>query len=377
MAAPNKKIRLTFLWADEAAVVQDFNAGYSKKLVEWADAFYKRFGFELDVQPAPGGKAEEAYRYALARSKGYEPDHNAAVDFAKRLLSVKKPVLIEWLDADKQIRELEPQEEAKRRELGAALAQFVGLPLAQWQAQLDKAGALFAELQGLAAKLAAQRKRYADMDAKLEAIDQQYAKEKEDRDFDVPVRLLIGAKVLASLDLSLLTHVKTGAENDAIVDPYRLKIIFCRFKPSAAAMMDTMRPTPQPFGFTLYPIDFNTVGGQYLWNGGYIMINVLRQEQITLAHEVVHAAGRHHRDDFEKMKDLQQYIRQIAADPVTGQLVLPSLYERADGGYYDGPDDDIINYKSKGKKPDQVTLYPDDQKRMADAFFVKEPPASP
>ena len=69
-APPKKKIHLTFLWADEAAVVQDFNAKSSEKLVEWANAFYGRYGFELDVKPAPGGKAQEAYRYCLEKSNG-------------------------------------------------------------------------------------------------------------------------------------------------------------------------------------------------------------------------------------------------------------------------------------------------------------------
>lgn len=63
------------------------------------------------------------------------------------------------------------------------------------------------------------------------------------------------------------------------------------------------------------------------------------------------------------------WFSQIKSDPATGgvALPLPSLFERVVGeeaGYHDGPDDDIINYHSMGKKPDEVKLYPDDQKRL-------------
>src|SRR5262245_28235603 len=115
MAPPPKKpIRLTFLWADEAAVVQDFNAGYSEQLVEWANAFYGRFGFEIEAKPAPGGKAQEAYRYCLAKSEGYEPDITSAEEFGERLFKQKKPVLREWLKTDGEITALQKQEQDKR-----------------------------------------------------------------------------------------------------------------------------------------------------------------------------------------------------------------------------------------------------------------------
>lgn len=375
MAAPNKKIRVTFLWADEAAVVQDFNAKYSQKLVEWANAFYGKHGFELDVQPAPGGTAKEAYRYCLAKSDGYEPDIASAEEFAARLLKMKKPTLLAWLKAYDDIRTLEGRETAKQQELDAALSQLATLPLGEISTRLDALRVLFDELQQITDALAEQNKLYTDLGDKLDDIDRQYAKEKTARDFDTPVRIAIGLKVLRSLSLGLLTHVKTGQENPALLDATRLKILFCRFRLSPGMMK--MRPGPQPYGVTLDSIAFNRVDGQYLWEGPFVAINVIKQEQITLAHEIVHAAGRGHIPDVAVMKNIATFVRSITMDPVNGKLNYPDLYERVAGGFYDGPEDDIINYNSKGKKPGEVKLYPDDVKRMEDSFFVKEPSAVP
>jgi len=366
---PAKKIRVTFLWADEAAVVQDFNAGYSEKLVEWANAFYGRYGFAIEARPAPGGKAQEAYRYCLAKSDGYEPDISSAEEFWERMLELKRPTLREWLKTYDEIAALEKQEQDKRQEITTELGRFSTLPMPDWPDLVSRISTLFGEYQAITADLAAKRTRYKELDDKLTDIDRQHQKERDLRDFDKPARLAIGAKLVRSLDVSLLTHVKTGAENADVVDATRLKIVFCRFRLAPSVMV--LRPGPQPYGVTRGSIQANSVDGEFMWDGPFILINLNRQERITLAHEIVHAAGRDHIPDVQKVKDLRSWIRTITSDPVTGKIELPTIYEEVPGGYYDGPKDDIINYNSKGKKPDEVTLYPDDQKRLESAFFVR------
>jgi hypothetical protein len=368
----NKKIRVTFLWADEAAVVQDFNAGYSQKLVEWANAFYGKHGFELEVAPAPGGTAKEAYTYCLAKTGGYEPDIASAEEFAERLLKLKRPTFVAWLQAYRDMEALEGKEKAKKEEINLAIQHLATLPVAEMPARLDALRILNDELTAITDAVAAQRKLYDDLGKKLDAIDAQYAKQRALRDFDTPMRLALGLKVLSSFSLRQITGISTGGENPAVVDGTRLKVLFCRFRLSPN--LQVLRPGPQPYGFATDPIDFNQVDGKYLWDGPFIAVNLNKQELITLAHEITHAAGRGHRADFERMKDLGKFVRSITMDPINGKLNYPDLYERVEGPYFDGPDDDIINYKTKGKKPDQVKLYPEDVKRMEDAFFVKDPP---
>lgn len=366
MAPPAKKpIRLTFLWADERAVVEDFRAGYSQTLVDWASAFYGRYGFELDVKPAPGGSAQDAYRYCLRKTDGFEPDHTSAKEFAKRMLARKASTLRAWIQADHDISELAPKEAAKYQELGAAILQLLSVPPAGLPAQINKVSTLFAEHQALADALAEKRKLYAQLDAKLDFINAQFAKEKEARDLDTAVRLQIAERI------------KSADPKLGIADPYRLKIFFCRMKLSPGVL--TLRPSPQPHGFTLGKIDVNSVNGQYLFDGALIMVNLLRpDEPITLAHEIVHAAGRGHIFEATAIKKIPDWFREIKTDPKTGDVVLPSLYEKVhddEAGYYDGPKDDIVNYNSMGKKPDEVTLYDEDLLKIA--FFVKPPPPPP
>jgi hypothetical protein len=373
MPPPNKKIRLTFLWADEAVARQDLADGYSAKLVEWANAFYGRFGFELEVDPPVGTSLKDAARYCLEKSNGYEPDYTTAREFEQRLLKEKLPTLREWWDADQRVARLIAEEAAKRQQVSAAVSQFAALPSSQWTALASRITILLGELQTLVNDLAAQRKRHQDAQAKLDQIDLKHAAERKARDFDAALRERIGAKVLRSFPIDLLTGIKTGQENPGVVDARRLKIVICNFRLGTAQMMKTMRPTPHPFGLTFYPGTVNSEGGRYLWDGHYIAVNLARREQITLAHEIVHAAGRHHRQDFDRMKDLRDWVRSIKSDPVTGKIVFPPIFERVDGGYYDGPEDDIMNYNSKGKDPDKVQLYPADVARMENAFFVRQP----
>jgi len=174
---------------------------------------------------------------------------------------------------------------------------------------------------------------------------------------------------MRSLDLSPLTRMHTGAENPDVVDFTRLKVVFCRFRLAPSVMV--LRPGPQPYGETRPKIGANSVGGEYLFNGTFILINLNKQERITLAHEIVHAAGRWHIPDVVRRKRLMAYLRDILSNPATRRYGLAPGYERLPGALYDGPEDDIVNAHSIGKEPHEVKLYPEDQARLAEeAFFV-------
>ena len=69
-----QKIRITLFWSDEAAAKQDFQEKHSQRQVEWANAFFGRYGMELDVQPDLAGKVADALPYCLLESGGYEAD---------------------------------------------------------------------------------------------------------------------------------------------------------------------------------------------------------------------------------------------------------------------------------------------------------------
>jgi len=72
----NKKIKLTFLWADESVMMEDFSKGTSAKMVDWGNEFFGRYGFELDIDPPPLLRKSMATtrKYALVKNNGVVPD---------------------------------------------------------------------------------------------------------------------------------------------------------------------------------------------------------------------------------------------------------------------------------------------------------------
>jgi len=360
VAAP-KKIWVTLLWADRAAVDTDFAAGYSATLVKWASDFYKRFDFELDVAPKPGTKKEDAYAFTLAERDGVSIDELTAQEYVAQYASLAGPLDKErdqvWSEAYDLGKELKQDE----GEVDQALQQFGTLPLPQWPAQVVKLAGAFGGLTVHALEKNVKDKRFRELSGDLDAVNQLYAYERRAGDFDVPVRLAVGDKMNTS-------------SNADIVNKDRLKVVLCPFKLSPAlAKQGATQAGPQPFGFTTNATygGVATADAKRLYGRELIMINILRQERITLAHEMVHAAGRQHQPDFVQLAGIRKMWMEIKAGLAGGKIILPTLFERVDGGLYDGPKDDIINYNSKGKDPDKVTLY--DKTLMESAFFVEKP----
>lgn len=372
MADPAKKpIRVTFFWADEAAVVQDFQKKHSQKLVEWANAFFGRYGFEMDVWPRPGGTAAEAYQYCLSKSGGYELDLIGPDVLFEEFKRDREPIV----KAANKINEdewtpLRAEEKAKKQEVNATIAQMSSVPnLTDIPPLITALRTQVEDLDKITGKLDKIRERHEALRELLKSVEDAYFKRKEALDFNIPVRSLIANKVLQSLALSVARIGK--ADYGKIVDSSRLKVIHCRFNLSPTVM--TLSRDKQPFAGTTpdsatkQGLNFNAAAGKPIWDGVFIMVNTNRHEQITLAHEIVHAGGRSHIGKIEKMKPASKWVTGL--DPVT-QKVESSIYEFVDGEYYDGPPNDIINYHAKGRKPEDVILQDADKASLEKAFFV-------
>jgi hypothetical protein len=381
VADPAKKpIRVTFLWADEAAVDEDAKLGYSKALVKWANDFYgSRYGFELDVKPAPDAELKEKYKYTLSKTDGYEPDIRTGEPFMANLRQRRLVPWLPWYKGVEEAQKLEQEASAKQAAFGAAILSASTAPAANVVAEVAKVRAAFDEMLQASAAAIAKRHDVIHLKAALDQFDRDTANEIWANDYDTRLRVQLGSKFLAAASLRPVTPVKRPTENPDIASPYRQKVIFCRFRQLPSQMMKTMRPPTQPRGGTKEGPGYNSWNGKFLWDGTLILVNLVRRDDITLAHELVHAAGRDHIREAFRLRSLFQVVKEMF-DQKTAIPQLPNLFERVtgeDAAYYDGPADDIINYNSIGKKADEVKLYPDDQKRLEQASFVAPPPAGP
>ena len=368
MAPPNKKIRVTFLWTDESALVEDFTKKSSKKMVEWANAFFGKYGFELDVS-SDTSNVKDSIKYCLSKTDGYEPDLISHQELNEIILKEKLPTLRVWYPLLEEIPKLEVEESSKREEINAVRTQHSDLPLSDTVGReilLSKLIDLLDEYIQITGNLATKRSIFRNAESIFDTIDKKYKKRKDNLDFDTAIRLLIGKMIINSLPLDLLTGIQKGNKNYEILDEKRLKIIFCRFRLSPNVM--SLNRSPQYFGITTGEGNHNSWNGQYMWKGPFILINISRYEPMTIAHEIVHATtGRHDLDKVRVLKSIEErkrnIFRAIKVNPVTGEREFESIYEYVYEGDFKYPND-IINYNSKGKKPSEVILSDDDQKKL-------------
>jgi len=230
MADP-KKIRLTFFWSDEAAVVQDFNKGHSEKMVEWADKFFGQYEMKLDVFPPPGGSAKEAYPYCLAKSNGFDPDVRTAEELELAITAEKRPTAAEWFPLFLELEKIddEQHEAAKVAALDSLRAQIRSTPSghpdrAELEARFDQ---LFDQFLIWTRDVAKKRAEFKRLDDILTGINNKYIEQRQRVDTDTPFRLQLGEKILVSLAQRLAGLRNTA--NAMIPDEFRLKIIHCRF----------------------------------------------------------------------------------------------------------------------------------------------------
>jgi hypothetical protein len=84
-----------------------------------------------------------------------------------------------------------------------------------------------------------------------------------------------------------------------------------------------------------------------LWPYQYIVINLIKGHRKALAHEVVHLSGRSHPD----AKVVYKGIKKL---PLLG-IGLPD-FEEMSGGYFDGPETDIMNYTRPDPEAKDTTM---------------------
>jgi hypothetical protein len=372
----NRPIRVTMFWTDEDALVQDFRSGHTRKMMEWANKFFARWKFELEIQPDPNGKIADAIPYCLVKSDGYNPDYASWEEVIKRWMNARLKHFVPWLKLNKRIGELRDDEDAKRPLVDAARQALNALPANDparpaAQTKLDN---LLIEYIEITQEISDKRKEWEQVDKDLDAFDLTFLVEKEERDFQKKPRLQLGQKIIEAFPASAITRIKSKSENPYIFATDRLKILNARFQMSPSTMKMRASKDDHPFGVTIPPINFNRLNGKYLWEGEFIMINLLRFEQITLAHEIVHAAGRGHRQQMIRHARIPDWIRSIQMD-AAGKLILPTIYEYEPAtGYTDGPPNDILNYNAKAKKAEEVEMQSADATRLAESDFVKIPP---
>lgn len=345
---PRRLISMTFLWTDEAVMLEDFQLKVSRTMLEWAREFYKTYDIELAVKPEPDvGRVALAHKFALVKSGGIVPEVDRDLDkeFAKEFQQRREKIQAE---IDKITRERDQ-----------VRVVFEALP--SGHPDFDR---LYEKLM----------KSYDQVDklrADLDKIDIEEKRKKALQDYDTWLRLQMTDKWVFS---------QIGGHDS-------INIVFARFK------RDDSQQKGVTLGITKTLVGFNPVmfapGGipRWLWPYVYILIDVRKDMQPrTLAHELVHAFGEIHPPDpvkiFKSLEKLLNYrhprsMLDIAIDRYLGLPTYESLFEEVEGGYFDGPDNDIMNYTlGHLKNPSDFILHERDRERIFDSkqpFIVDIP----
>jgi hypothetical protein len=157
----------------------------------------------------------------------------------------------------------------------------------------------------------------------------------------------------------------------------RLNVVFCRFE----SLMKMRRPDPYTTGYTPDGLQDPYVWlplNLVMWTDPFVIVNIMARSRNVVAHEIVHAAGHFHPVRLELEKKVSG-IRFPPPGSFSGSLpeAIYSYgpnYVVVGGGEYDGPEDNIMNYKSSDD-PTRSVLLTEDRDLMANAFFVERPPA--
>ena len=336
MAPPNKKILLQYLWADEVVMRDDFLAKVYRGITDFANQFYKRFGFELDVIPGPDVKVvAKASKFALQKNDGARPDMASlpkiAVEYQEKVAAFQPKIdalTKENLELDAKLEALHPWDHEERAEINSKRAD---------------------NFQALSKIYVTQREI---------VIEQQ------------------GAVALANGDTQLRIMMMAKFMNDGVGDGRRLNVAFCRFVPLPKTKYkgDTLAETRPQRAVTMF-------GPTVLWPFQYIVVDIGKGAPVTVAHEIVHAAGHVHPPAQMLAKDLKK-TQKLFSPPtsfsdaiqkvltITDPTKFLDQFVEVPGGYFDGPKTDIMYYLSQGMKASQLTLSEADKKLLEGASFV-------
>jgi hypothetical protein len=334
------KVHLTFLWTDESVMLEDFGKKVSKKMLEWAKEFYTPYGIELDVKPAPNvGTVALAHKFALVKNDGVQPN----LDLAEVIRE----------EFQKRREKIEQERAAVEREDRRIHAEIDALPLMD-TTNRDR---LYKELDQL---LEQTKKLNAQWFATFTDEDAEVIR----RDYDTQLRLQMTDKFIF----------------DKIGGRETLNVVFAKFQ-YRYPIMSPRHPGWVPGITRMFPFYHPVVfapGGipRWVWPYTYILLDIGRNPHPrNLAHELVHTVGESHPDPQKVIKNLEKLVNFRPPKPegsllnrmltkAMGILEYQSLFKEVDGGYFDGPENDIMNYSADFPDPSDYILHDTDKARF-------------
>lgn len=376
----NKKIRLTYLWADETVMRNDFSKKVSQTMTDWANKFYATYGFELDVEPSDALRTTvpKASKYALAKNKGVRPDFDLIQRIGKdekkeealeREIKAMEKVVQDVLQTVQRIEAIERAEKARIRTLEQELAQtprsdvdnVIRLNQAIGQANKDLTVTLTHLTDAFALLKQARDKRDALIQQALGLV-RQISRRLVEGDFQRILRRQMTGTFLAH---------NIGSET-------RLNVVFCEFVPP---IKSGDRPTSGATLPAIGPIIWFPTN-EWLWPYVYVIVD-LKAQRRTIAHEVIHAANggvRTHPSPAAVAKIVEKWFQKpfrpggsIFDTPVSAQMDYMTYmrhYGESVGGYFDGAPNDIMNYSQHDKEPGDYILSDPDKELLGRAKFV-------
>ena len=374
----NPRIQLTYLWTDETVMRDDFILKTSRDMAEWATKFYRKFGFDVDIQPAADMRppVKSAPKYALRKDKGIQPAPFKIGPSVQDLTLLLK--LLEKARAkSKKVSEASAKVTASVNALEAHLAvqkiltekNTAAMSLPQLLAHTDVLKAAIVETDRLTAIWKTNRQETKRLEAEFDQANREVrAQERKVQDLRSAVRS----------DAEMRKQMSETFKKEGIGDGHRLSIVFSRFEYDPTETMPrsmTYRSMPDPV--------FDALTRTILWPYTYVIVD-LAAPVSSVAHEIVRAAGHVPPDAQKLFKEMEKRIRGLKQPRgVIGRQPAKSLfeedaweydiiphYEEIPGGFLDGPKNDIMNAGREDTDPDAIILSDPDKRRLLAAPFV-------
>lgn len=375
----NPKIQLTYLWTDEQVMLDDFRLKISRDMGDWATTFYRRFGLDVNIEPAANVRTDvpRASKYALRKSNGLKPSP-FKVGASDRDLALLGKVRDKFLAKARQALDARAKADASEDALDAHLAAAKVLSaqyrptmsLPELQAHNAAMSASTAETIRLAAILKTNKEKARRLLAESGQAEKELnAQEKKMRT----------SSAADQSDGEMRKQMSEKFKNDGIGDSQRLNIVFSRFTSDptgkSAARSKAYLSMRDPV--------FDAATRFFLWPYTYVIVD-LAAPVSSVAHEIVRAAGHVPPDAKKVFKEMEKSIRGLKQSMgVIGRQPAGSMfdeeaweydyipqYEEIPGGFLDGPKNDIMNAGREDTDPDDIILSDPDKTRLLGAPFV-------
>jgi len=377
MASP--KIQLTYLWTDETVMRDDFRWKTSRDMGDWATAFYRKFHFDVDIQPAADVRSvvNSASKYALRKDNGIRPSPSkiGASDRDQALLLKLLEKLVAKSDASYEaIVKANRSETALDAHVAAdkilMATDTATMSLPQLQAHVAALKVSRVETERLTTIVKANRQESKRLEAEADQARKEVrAQERKVRDLSTVVRS----------DAAMRKQMSEKFKKDGIGDSHRLNVVFSRFESDplgkSAARSMTYLSMPDPV--------LDAATRMFLWPYTYVIVD-LEASVSSVAHEIVRAAGHVPPDAQKVFKEMEKRIRGLKQPlGVIGRQPVKSIfeeeaweydyipqYEEIPGGFLDGPKNDIMNAGRDDTLPEDIILSDPDKRRLLAAPFV-------